>query len=378
MSCFRFRCWPVPVCWCAVACWNHPASVNSYVLEIPKAGSECESIGRTPVAEHLPMVGVPLGTRIELEKALARGAAAIRWDGCHEIHVVEDCVIPANRAPFEPVLREGRRTISDREELVEAFPVGGLLDHLALPLQFVYRTSGVAVLRPRAPGELDASCASATHFVAGVTYGAFALLEPTESTTADRTGEAFARWKARRQLLAVDGTPEQCRAATRGDHPPNGCSAIIAVSLTPLQARRRQVCMMDESTRTKRCAPEHGGIKRDARGTTLCGFGRCVYVKAADRVMCAPSSLEEIQVISGRARCRKKGEKTPAHCDVGRWERCVSEQALRPGLHRKDGASVAHVAVQGRVVAGAGGRHTVKDSGRWAFSGGPTGARLGP
>jgi hypothetical protein len=88
--------------------------------------------------------------------------------------------------------------------------------------------------------DLQGDCSGATHFVYGVTVGAFDFYAGGKADVSGSAGigniGAKGASQSEREDLNKDGEVSACSKATTGDKaPPEGCGALIRIEVVPIQ-----------------------------------------------------------------------------------------------------------------------------------------------
>lgn len=170
-----------------------------------------------------------------LELRLRRGVAAVRYDGC-EMTILPDCRIPGEYAYSGFTRKRDALTIRSVDELYARLPIGApRLEsrlarsrelHIDMTLVGMFEADQDAYSR----AELEGRCAGATHVISGAQVGAFSF---RAGVRADASGLVAAA--ATDELLAADGTPAACEAASSADPAaPEGCRALLRLEFSPL------------------------------------------------------------------------------------------------------------------------------------------------
>jgi len=216
-----------------------PAQPPEYVP--PGGQSKCKVSG----SQTRPLiVEWPAADRAALEVLALRGTVVVRYSGC------EMEVLPRCRAPgayhYVPTTRKTERVvIQDEDELYANLPIG------AAKLEGKLRRAGQLDVNMNVVGQFDldqgelpsdaleGDCRKATHFVTGLTVGAF---EFAAGGNAEAGGEASGLGAGvggtsarRREVISSDGEVAACERSAREDkEPPTGCGALLRVALAEL------------------------------------------------------------------------------------------------------------------------------------------------
>jgi hypothetical protein len=154
----------------------------------PKDQSKCgvaKSQARPLIVEW------PSADRQELESKVRGGVVAVRYRDC-EMDVLERCSVPSKYSYLGTTRAEDRVVIKDADDLYANLPVGaarleGKLERsgqLTVDMSLVGRyEADKAVIRT---DELAGDCAGATHFIYGLSVGAFDLYAGADRTMVSR------------------------------------------------------------------------------------------------------------------------------------------------------------------------------------------------
>jgi hypothetical protein len=184
--------------------------------------------------------------RAQLESAIRKGIAAVRYGGC-QLDVVPGCTAPAAYEYAALTPKKESVEIFDSDELYARFPRGALAleadleraGSLSVDMMLVGRLEApsIRVEREQLSGP---TCDEATHVVTGLTVGAFRLHTGSkEDIAVDLSlagdGSAGAKRLAEREELGSDGDVTACEVASSRDaQPPPGCGALIRIEVVPL------------------------------------------------------------------------------------------------------------------------------------------------
>ncbi len=159
--------------WAVRAATQLPPSPTPWYA--PKDQSKC-SINASQARPLI--VEWPSADRLELESKARQGLIAVRSSGC-DIEPLYNCVLPAKYAYVGGTPKEDELDIDNQDDLYANLPVGaakleGRLEHsgkLIVKMSMIGRyESQRASVRA---DELQGDCVGATHFISGVTLGAF-------------------------------------------------------------------------------------------------------------------------------------------------------------------------------------------------------------
>jgi hypothetical protein len=210
------------------------------VIEGPDA--RCQSI-QTP--SQLDLMGWDAASRSSLSAARAQGAVVVRFstESCEpELEVLTNCTVPLayDYRAYNANDRVFARTVA---ELRSQMPVGAakLLPKLDADhaIRADYATAGVYRLPSAKPidrASLQGDCSRATHVVNVIYVGGFAMAVGPQPlltkpggvfTTSTENSDAVER-------LAIEGSPEACRASQRSGNPDEQCAVPLKLSLLSL------------------------------------------------------------------------------------------------------------------------------------------------
>jgi len=186
----------------------------------------------------------PSADRQELESQVRRGVVVVRYEGC-EMNILARCSAPASYGYRGTTIAQDKLVIKDADDLYANLPVGatkleGRLERsgqLTVDMDLVGRYESEKPL-VRAD-ELQGDCAGATHFVYGVSVGAFDFYAGGHAQVGGGANAggfgAGAHSLADREALTRNGDLSACEKATTDDKaPPQGCGAVIRLEVVPL------------------------------------------------------------------------------------------------------------------------------------------------
>lgn len=165
----------------------------------------------------------------------------VRIDGCRA-RIVDGCIV-RRRYAFAATARQREvMLLNDRDEVAARLPVlamrfgasvmrASMLD-VAMTVVGRYESDGA----PLTTSELEGECSGATHVVASLSVGAFAI--GTSSTTATEANADVARagHASERRRLDAAGIEASCSSARRADvSPPDDCSIPLRIELRALR-----------------------------------------------------------------------------------------------------------------------------------------------
>jgi hypothetical protein len=186
----------------------------------------------------------PSADRQELEGKVRQGVVAVRYHGC-EMDVLERCSVPVKYGYLGTTRAQDKVVMKDEDDLYANLPVGaarleGKLQRsgqLTVDMNLVgrYEAQKVSV----GADELQGDCAGATHFIYGVSVGAFDFYAGADASVAGGVGVggvgAGGSSQTTRETLTKNGDPDACAKATSADKtPPEGCGALIRIEVVPL------------------------------------------------------------------------------------------------------------------------------------------------
>jgi TolA-binding protein len=204
----------------------------------------------------------PSPERLELENKVRQGLVVVHYVGC-EMSVLDRCSVHAKYAYQGATRNQDRLEMKDEDALYAHLPVG------AAGLEATLQRTGRLTVDMNLVGrfeaeqstvradELQGDCAGATHFVYGVTVGAFDFYAGGQANVAASAsiGNVGARGhsQAERETLTKAGDEAACEKATTGDKsPPEGCGALIRIEVVPLGE-------VEKLTANPRAPTEHDG-----------------------------------------------------------------------------------------------------------------------
>jgi formylglycine-generating enzyme required for sulfatase activity len=186
----------------------------------------------------------PSPDRLELENKVHQGLVIVHYVGC-EMSVLDRCSVPAKYAYLGATRNQDKVEMKDEDSLYAHLPVGaaGLEATLERTGRLTVDMNLVGRFEADRAGvradELQGDCAGATHFVYGVTVGAFDFYAGGGATVGASAGignvGAGGHSQAERETLTKAGDESACSKATLGDKaPPDGCGALIRIEVVPL------------------------------------------------------------------------------------------------------------------------------------------------
>ena len=266
------------------------------------AAMRCDARG--PKAEPL-VVDLPPETRGELEQAMQRGVAVVRYD-CAKLEVLRDCAIDGRYGFLGMTLKEQLVRLEGETELAANLSLGskiaaklsgeltrGAVLDVALALvgrrMSTWRTAQATDLRGR--------CEGATHFVRGATVGAF-VVESMAKAVVRSVAEVFgqgasAKDSSKQMYRQMDGVIDDCRRARATDAtPPAQCGALVRLELAAVAAPQGSGA---EAAGLAGACPS--GFVRSGDGT------KCTTPAASGAHVCDPSATtarDDCQTQCGR------------------------------------------------------------------------------
>ncbi|MCA9653817.1 MAG: hypothetical protein H6712_12635 [Myxococcales bacterium] len=200
--------------------------------------------GVSKSAEKPLVVEWPAAERGALEARASRGLVAVRYAGC-EMEVLSHCEVPGRYEYVGLTAKHESVRIRNVDELYARLPLGAAAleaqleraGELRVDLEVVGRKESSVYEVSR--HDLRGRCDEATHFVSGLTVGAFAMVAGEQlggsgSVSAAGVGAGAGR-SVSREVLREDGSPEACATASGSDpEPPSGCAALLRVEVLPL------------------------------------------------------------------------------------------------------------------------------------------------
>jgi hypothetical protein len=211
----------------------------------PKGQEKC-AVGKSH--DRPLVVEWPSSDRLELETKARQGLVVVHYAGC-EMDVLERCAVAAKYNYFGGTRKRDTLVMKDADELYANLPVGaagleGKLERsgsLTVDMDLVGRYEAAKTTLSTA--DLQGDCAGATHFVYGVTVGAFEFYAGGEADVGARAGApgpggpgAGARSEADRETLTKDGDVGACSTAGPDDKaPPAQCGAMVRLEVVALE-----------------------------------------------------------------------------------------------------------------------------------------------
>ncbi|HEY8076048.1 MAG TPA: hypothetical protein VIF62_18100 [Labilithrix sp.] len=179
--------------------------------------------------------------RSKLEAAARRGVVPVRVEGCRA-RIVDGCTVKRDYT-FAPTARQREVMLfSDRDELDARLPVLALrfgasvarASTLDVAMTVIGRyESGAA---PVKISDLEGECEGATHVVASLSVGAFAIGTASAIAVDARTDIARAAHAHERTRVDAAGVEAACASHHEDTAPPDDCSVPLRVELRALRA----------------------------------------------------------------------------------------------------------------------------------------------
>jgi formylglycine-generating enzyme required for sulfatase activity len=197
------------------------------------AGAVC---GDAESALQPLIVEWPASARAELEARAKQGLVGVRVEGCR---LKVACTLPGAYAYTAVTPKRERISIRDETELYATLPAQAAQLEAALRDAGELNVMMQVVGRYEAAAPAGATCPGATHWLRGVTAGAYRFV--AGSTTS--AGAKVELWGAKAgvaheeelAILSEDGDPSACAAAGAKDTaPPFGCGALLRMDLVPI------------------------------------------------------------------------------------------------------------------------------------------------
>ncbi len=194
----------------------------------------------------------PSPERMELENKVRQGLVVVHYVGC-EMSVLDRCSVAAKYTYQGATRNQDKVEMKDEDSLYAHLPVGaGGLEatlqrtgRLTVDMNLVGRFEAEkASVRA---DELQGDCAGATHFVYGVTVGAFDFYAGGQANVGASAGVggvgAGGHSHAERETLTKAGDQAACEKATPDDRaPPAQCGALIRIEVVPLGLAKQPTC----------------------------------------------------------------------------------------------------------------------------------------
>lgn len=234
------------------------------IAEAPEYAPEGQTKCQVMKSQKEPLIiEWPATQRAKLEAMAARGAIAVRYDGC-EMEVMAGCKVPREYGYTATTRGKEHVKIKDEDELYARLPLGaarlsanlekaGELN-VSMTIVGTFETDRSLVHRD----ELEGACGGATHVVDALIVGAFKFFAGAEAEVGAEGGVgdvgAGAKSSSEKTLLRSAGDEEDCEVSTDSDmSPPDGCGALLRVEVNEIaRARPRSpVASPDPPRRTE-------------------------------------------------------------------------------------------------------------------------------
>jgi hypothetical protein len=207
----------------------------------PVGQTQC-SVGKSQTRPLI--VEWPSSDRLELETKARDGVVVVRYVGC-DMDVLERCSVAAKYRYLAGTRKQDKLVLTNADDLYANLPVGaakleGTLERsgqLTVDMDLVGRfEADTPTLRAE---DLQGDCAGATHFVYGVTVGAFDFYAGGAASIGAGAGAGGAgvgaHSKAERQTITRDGDVGACDKSNPDDKtPPPQCGALVRIEVVPL------------------------------------------------------------------------------------------------------------------------------------------------
>lgn len=291
-----------------------PGAVGEAVRpEAPTAG---DALGERPkrtdcrtVAEAAPLiVDSSSDERLELEIAMKRGVAIVRYD-CDGLELLDRCSLRGGYSFVGVSRKEDVVALTSADEILVNLPLsaarlGGELERgSAFEVALVMVGKKVAAASQISRLMLDGRCDGATHFVRAATVGAFAMERGSAGkirAVAELFGAgASATSESRRSKGSRDGDLVACRRSrSDASSPPDQCQAALRLELVPLLTAIHE----EQATKTE---PPATSACPDGMVETR---GKCTKAEHGTAFVCAASDVEQCT----------------AQCDAGNMPSCYN------------------------------------------------------
>jgi hypothetical protein len=221
-------------------------NVASELTKTPEFAPKDQHGCRIEKSQDKPLiVEWPSADRSELESKVRRGLVVVHYVGC-DMSVLSRCTVPATYTYQATTRKQDKLEVKDEDDLYANFPVGaakleGKLQRsgrLTVDMNIVGRFEAD---RPTVmASDLQGDCSGATHFVYGVTVGAFDFYAGGKADVSGSAGigavGARGGSQSEREDVTRDGEVSACSKATTGDKaPPESCGALIRIEVVPIQ-----------------------------------------------------------------------------------------------------------------------------------------------
>ena len=247
---------PVLVACAVSACGAGNLASN---LNTPPTPGDPAKCGETRKEERPLIVEWPSSDRMALETRARQGVVIVHYVGC-EMEVLQRCRVAAKYSYLGGTRKVDKVVMKDADDLYANLPVGAAnfaanlqrSGQLTVAMNLVGRYE--AASSTVGADELQGECEGATHFVYGVTVGAFDFFAGGDASVGASGGiagfGAGGHSEADRQTLTTDGDASACDKASPDDRaPPPQCGALIRLEVVPLGKPRAKAPACDEGTK---------------------------------------------------------------------------------------------------------------------------------
>lgn len=182
--------------------------------------------------------------RADLEVAMRSGVAVVKYD-CQSLELLPDCSVEGSYGFMGVTTKEQVVRFEDADEVRANLPFSGmklgaeLSRGTTLDVALVMIGKKMSTRREARRQELHGRCAGASHFVRGVTVGAFAMASGASGQAA-LASEMFgvgasASTRSAKQVMNKEGRLDSCEAANpESPIPPSQCGAPLRMQLLPI------------------------------------------------------------------------------------------------------------------------------------------------
>lgn len=228
---------------CALVLSGCSGLLGGAVPQAPTAPRDPTPLAKCQVAANSasPLVTEwPASEKAHLQGLLATRTVAVAYSGC-ELRIVDACELPGSYTWQRTTLATDTVEIANADDLYAKLPIGavGLEGELSRSGRLAVRTTVSGQLMSHgmtgtAPG---AACSEATHFISGISVGAFQLLSGSDAA-AGGTVSAYGmggggKSSHKEVVLREAGSKESCSESTDAA-PSSQCASPIQVFLAPL------------------------------------------------------------------------------------------------------------------------------------------------
>ncbi len=228
----------------ATACGRDNAA--SKLAKTPTVEGDFAARCATGKRDDKPLiVALSSSDKLAMEARMRGGPLVVRYEGC-ELELLSRCKTKAGAYRYTGgTLKKDSLSAKNEDELFAKLPVGGPTfagkvkseGKISVATATVGRFDSDAQTPARS--DLEGDCSGATHWVTGVTVGAYRMASGAEAEVAAEAAlfgaAAGGRSSSARESLSQDGDGAACEKATDGDvRPPPSCGALLRLELTPL------------------------------------------------------------------------------------------------------------------------------------------------